>query len=104
MCGEAYAESARISVATGPFAGYEKNREPFLEVMEKHRAAADSIPDDLVPAELLARQLWLGMLAQGQRALWRRARACRLSRCRARMSRGRSTCSLLAQRPCRPST
>src|SRR3989441_10507076 len=47
MCGEAYAESARAAGAMGPFAGYEKNREPFLHVMEKHRAAADLIPDDM---------------------------------------------------------
>ena len=38
--GEAYAQSARIARDHGgPFAGYEKNREPFLRVMRKHRDA-----------------------------------------------------------------
>jgi hypothetical protein len=32
----------------GPFTGYKENEQPFLRVMEKHRAAADLIPDDLV--------------------------------------------------------
>ena len=40
MTGEAYAQSARIARDHGgPFAGYEKNREPFLRVMRKHRDA-----------------------------------------------------------------
>ena len=34
MTGEAYAQSARIARDSGgPFAGYERNREPFLRVM-----------------------------------------------------------------------
>src|SRR5256885_16854121 len=37
MTGEAYAQSSRISRDHGgPFAGYEKNRAPFLRVMRKH--------------------------------------------------------------------
>ena len=28
---------------TGPFAGYEPNREPFLGVMQKHRDAVEQI-------------------------------------------------------------
>ena len=40
MTGEAYAQSARIARDHGgPFSGYEKNREPFLRVMRKHRDA-----------------------------------------------------------------
>ena len=39
MTGEAYLQSARIAAKLGPFAGYAKNREPFLEVMRMHRAA-----------------------------------------------------------------
>ena len=40
MTGEAYAQSARIARDHGgPFAGYAKNREPFLRVMRKHRDA-----------------------------------------------------------------
>ena len=53
MTGEAYAASARVARDHGgPFAGYERNREPFLRVMRKHRDAlkdvnAGQVPDDL---------------------------------------------------------
>src|SRR5439155_11632640 len=69
MCGEAYAESARVAGAMGPFAGYERNREPFLNVMEKHRAAAEAIPDDLVPSDLLgaARRAWAEVVSEGRK-------------------------------------
>jgi ribonucleoside-diphosphate reductase alpha chain len=69
MCGEAYAESARIAGAMGPFEGYEKNREPFARVMEKHRAAAEAIPDDLVSPELLgaARRAWAEVVEEGSK-------------------------------------
>ena len=41
MQGEAELQSARISRDQGgPFAGYAKNREPYLKVMRQHRDAA----------------------------------------------------------------
>jgi len=41
MTGEAYAQSSRIRARSRrPFTGYEKNREPFLRVMRKHRTRA----------------------------------------------------------------
>ena len=40
MHGEAYAQSARIASAMGPFAGYAKNAEPMLRVIDKHRQRA----------------------------------------------------------------
>ena len=44
MTGEAYAQSAVIARCHGgPFTGYEKNREPFLRVMRKHRAALKDV-------------------------------------------------------------
>jgi ribonucleoside-diphosphate reductase alpha chain len=53
MCGKAYAASAKISrEATGPFDGYEVNREPFLNVMQKHRRHVDHIDTSHVPSEL----------------------------------------------------
>jgi ribonucleoside-diphosphate reductase alpha chain len=61
MCGQAYATSAKIARdVTGPFAGYEVNREPFLKVMEKHRAAVEEVDAALVPYELFkaAHQVW----------------------------------------------
>jgi ribonucleoside-diphosphate reductase alpha chain len=55
MTGEAYAQSARIARDHGgPFAGYEKNREPFLRVMNKHREAVGEINAKFVPADLYA--------------------------------------------------
>ncbi len=52
MCGEAYAQSARIAEHTGPFNGYAVNREPMLAVMNKHSIHADKISRDYVPAPL----------------------------------------------------
>jgi len=43
MTGEAYLQSARIAQATGPFPGYERNREPMLDVIGMHREAAHKI-------------------------------------------------------------
>ena len=37
MTGEAYAQSARVAERLGAFEGYEKNREPMLEVIRLHR-------------------------------------------------------------------
>ncbi len=60
LCGESYAQSARIAREVGPFDGYADNRQPMLRVMEKHRAAAYRIPADHLPPNLLgaARTSW----------------------------------------------
>src|SRR5881296_2756835 len=61
MTGEAYAQSARIARDHGgPFAGYEKNRDPFLRVMRKHRDAVRDINPKHVPHDLYAgaKQAW----------------------------------------------
>jgi len=102
MTGEAYAQSARIARDQGgPFTGYEKNREPFLRVMRKHRDAmrdvnARNVPPDLyggaraswddavaeigskfVPAELMAgaRQAWDEAVELGEDFGYRNAQA-----------------------------
>jgi ribonucleoside-diphosphate reductase alpha chain len=70
MCGEAYRTSATIARdATGPFAGFERNEEPFLRVMRKHRGAVDRIDAAYVHPELMtaARQSWDDAIAVGQR-------------------------------------
>ena len=55
MTGEAYAQSARIARDHGgPFAGYEGNRDPFLRVMRKHRAALKDVDRARVPRALYA--------------------------------------------------
>ena len=57
MHGEAYAQSARVSSAMGPFAGHAKNAEPMLRVIDKHRKHAHMIDSTLVPKELLQASL-----------------------------------------------
>jgi ribonucleoside-diphosphate reductase alpha chain len=60
MCGEAYAQSARISQQLGPFSGFGINREPMLDVLGKHRSYAYKLDSKYVPLELLtaARAAW----------------------------------------------
>lgn len=66
MHGEGFATSAEIAAVKGPFAGFAKNREPMLKVMQMHREAADKIsgavPEYLRTAakETLGRALTLG--------------------------------------------
>ncbi len=60
MTGEAYATSAQVARAMGPFAGFEKNREPMLGVIDKHRQHCARIDAAHVPLALLsaARESW----------------------------------------------
>jgi ribonucleoside-diphosphate reductase alpha chain len=78
MTGEAYAQSARIARDHGgPFAGYERNREPFLRVMRKHREAVSEITSKFVPADLHAgaRQAWDEAVELGEDFGYRNAQA-----------------------------
>ncbi len=78
MTGEGYAQSARIARDHGwPFAGYEKNREPFLRVMRKHRDSVRDINPALVPADLLAsaRRSWDEAIDLGEESGYRNAQA-----------------------------
>jgi ribonucleotide reductase alpha subunit len=54
MHGEAYAQSARVASAMGAFEGYERNAEPMLRVIDKHRQHSHMIDQTLVPRDLLA--------------------------------------------------
>jgi ribonucleoside-diphosphate reductase alpha chain len=69
MCGEAYAQSARIADRLGPFPGFAVNREPMLDVIRMHRDSARPIKSENVQAPLLAgaRQAWDDALALGER-------------------------------------
>ena len=60
LTGEAYAESARIAARKGPFAGFQINREPMLQVMDQHRDALKHINPAHVPLQVLAaaRESW----------------------------------------------
>jgi ribonucleoside-diphosphate reductase alpha chain len=75
MTGEAYAMSARISERIGPFAGYERNRDPFLGVIRKHAQHVDRIDPTLVDGVLLgaARDAWADALRTGSAHGYRNA-------------------------------
>ena len=78
MTGEAYAQSARIARDHGgPFGGYDKNREPFLRVMNKHRDAVSEITAKFVPADLYAgaKQAWDEAVELGEDFGYRNAQA-----------------------------
>ncbi len=69
MHGEAYAQSARVASAMGPFAGYARNAEPMLRVIDKHRKHAHMIDSGLVPKRLMDKVLdvWDEAYALGAR-------------------------------------
>jgi ribonucleoside-diphosphate reductase alpha chain len=69
MCGEAYAQSARVAERMGPFPGYEVNREAMLDVIRMHREAMRGIKPDHVQAELYfgAQGAWDAALELGER-------------------------------------
>jgi ribonucleoside-diphosphate reductase alpha chain len=78
MTGEAYAQSSRIARDHGgPFAGYARNREPFLRVMRKHRDALRDVNQKNVPAEVYgaARQSWDEAVRLGEAHGYRNAQA-----------------------------
>jgi len=78
MCGEAYLTSARIAEneagGLGPFPGYERNREPFLEVIRMHRDAAYRINGNAGEAlGTAARASWDEAYETGRRHGYRNA-------------------------------
>ncbi|HZT74847.1 MAG TPA: vitamin B12-dependent ribonucleotide reductase [Terriglobales bacterium] len=81
MCGEAYAQSARIAEALatperdGAFPGFAVNREPMLDVIRMHRAAVNQIAARAVAEPLLAaaRDSWDQALEAGARHGYRNA-------------------------------
>ena len=78
MHGAAYAQSAKIARDHGgPFAGYEKNREPFLRVMRKHRAALKDIDRSHLPKDLFeaAKAVWDEVIELGEQHGFRNAQA-----------------------------
>jgi ribonucleoside-diphosphate reductase alpha chain len=78
MHGAAYAQSARVARDHGgPFPGYEKNREPMLRVMRKHRSAIKDIDKTNVPKPLLdkARDIWDECVELGEEHGYRNAQA-----------------------------
>ena len=49
MTGRAYAQSAKIAAAIGPYDRYAENREAHNNVMRMHRDASYAVPDSVVP-------------------------------------------------------
>ena len=74
--GEANRTSAELAGVVGPFDCYAENEKPMLQVMRKHREAADNI-NDAGPAELkqAAQKLWDDVLDIGERYGFRNAQA-----------------------------
>src|SRR6476620_4301833 len=78
MHGAAFAQSSKIARDHGgPFSGYEPNREPFLRVMRKHRAALKDIDRTHVPKDLLqaAKNVWDEAVEMGEQYGYRNAQA-----------------------------
>jgi ribonucleoside-diphosphate reductase alpha chain len=69
MCGEAYAQSARIAERMGAFPGYDANREHMLDVIRMHREAMRGIQPDHVQPELFlaAQESWDAALHEGEK-------------------------------------
>ncbi len=69
MSGAAYAQSARMAAAVGPFNGFEQNRQPMLRVMRKHRDAVRDVEPAHVPLDLLAaaKRSWDEVVEEGER-------------------------------------
>src|SRR5215467_14487968 len=77
MTGRAYAQSARMAEVKGPFAEFEKNRQPMLGVMNKHRDSTyglslDGDSEDVVRA---ARATWDETVRLGEQFGYRNAQA-----------------------------
>ncbi|GAB4128764.1 vitamin B12-dependent ribonucleotide reductase [Thermopirellula anaerolimosa] len=75
MHGAANRTSTELAAAVGPFAEFEKNRRPMLDVMERHWQKVEELkhaPDYLKDA---ARKIWDEVLAGGRRFGFRNAQA-----------------------------
>ncbi|MBN1348800.1 vitamin B12-dependent ribonucleotide reductase [candidate division KSB1 bacterium] len=75
MTGQAYATSAEIAEALSPFPQYQKNRQPMLEVIQKHISHLETIKASDTSPELLnvAQRTWQNALRTGKQAGYRNA-------------------------------
>jgi ribonucleoside-diphosphate reductase alpha chain len=74
--GAANLASSELAEAVGPFSEYEKNREPFLRVMQMHRDAVDEINPNCPPyLKEAAADVWDEVLAAGSVHGFRNAQA-----------------------------
>lgn len=82
MTGEAYRQSAVIAKRTGPFEGYELNKEPMMRVIDKHRMKSREIDgamldDDRMREEMTA--VWDRAYDLGQKFGFRNSQATLLA-------------------------
>ncbi|MCD6727371.1 MAG: vitamin B12-dependent ribonucleotide reductase [Solirubrobacteraceae bacterium] len=78
MTGRAYAQSAKIAAAIGPYERYAENRDPHNAVMRMHRDASYAIPDSAVVDDGLlkaARCSWDEAVELGEHFGYRNAQA-----------------------------
>ncbi len=78
MTGGAYAQSATIAARVGPFSEFERNRQPMLRVIGKHREAAYELDSNLIDDPALsaaARAAWDEALRLGEEHGYRNAQA-----------------------------
>ncbi|MBV8574455.1 MAG: vitamin B12-dependent ribonucleotide reductase, partial [Acetobacteraceae bacterium] len=73
--GQAYLTSARIAQAIGCCPGFPQNREPFLQVVNRHGFATRNVEEDETNRELLfaARECWREAFSLGSRVGFRNA-------------------------------
>jgi ribonucleoside-diphosphate reductase alpha chain len=77
MTGEAYLQSARIAGEVGPCAGFQINRDPFLNVMRMHRDAVKGIHRENIPGEMYdsAWNVWCDAVDLGEMNGYRNSQA-----------------------------
>ncbi len=77
MTGRAFAQSARMAEVKGPFSEFEKNRQPMLRVMEKHRQAAYALTTSAESADVIraAQETWDDAVNLGRLHGYRNAQA-----------------------------
>ena len=68
MTGQAYRTSGEIAAAIGPYDEFERNREPHLNVMRKHRDAAYAIEGEVENRPARSSPPELGRGGQARRA------------------------------------
>ncbi len=69
LTGHAYSTSAKMAAQVGPFAGFNKDREAMLRVLNQHRAEVSKIDPSLVSEDLLnaATNAWDEAVELGER-------------------------------------
>jgi ribonucleoside-diphosphate reductase alpha chain len=75
MCGQAYLTSSELATVMGPFEEYEKNAEPMLRVIQKHRSAAYNLKKEIIPDYLFEEscKIWDAAYQSGKENGYRNA-------------------------------